>query len=172
MNDRQDRYFDLPDQAGFLESTGGWALLGADALSVREDVFVNEQNVPPEIEQDDFDVTCMHIVIYSRGAGHYPKAIATGRVVVQPFGEALTGPVARIGRLAVRKAFRGIGLGTHLLTTLIEQAESQGLNQFELHSRVDAMPLYQRFGFLPSGPAFDEAGTPHILMVRSARSTD
>lgn len=171
MKGRLDRKFDLPGQSGFLERVASWSVLGPDALGIRDDVFVREQNVPPEIERDEFDATCLHVVIYRCGAGQCLEAIATGRVVVQPSGEAMTGPVGRIGRLAVRKPFRGLGLGRHILTALIEHAQAQGLDQFELHSRVDAMLLYQRFGFRASGSVFDEAGTPHILMVRSARSS-
>ena len=134
---------------------------------MREDVFIKEQKVPPEIERDAFDETAIHIVLYTQKSASDVQAIATGRVVTQSSGEALCGRVGRIGRLAVQRAFRGLGLGQHLLVTLISRAQANGLTQFELHSRVDAMPLYERHGFNASGEAFDEAGTPHILMVRS-----
>lgn len=167
-----ERYFELKSRMRLIERTGCWETLGPDALRVRDDVFIKEQHVPPEIERDEFDETAIHIVLYTQESGRDEQAIATGRVVAQSCGEALSGPVGRIGRLAVQRAFRGLGLGQHLLITLISKARANGLTQFELHSRVDAMPIYERHGFIASGESFDEAGTPHILMMKSDPSKD
>ena len=58
-----------------------------EVAALRTRVFVQEQGVPAEIEQDDADATAVHVL--SRDAsGH---VVATGRLL-------LDGPTARIGR--------------------------------------------------------------------------
>jgi predicted GNAT family N-acyltransferase len=36
-----------------------------------------------------------------------------------------------------------------------------------LHAQLSAAPFYSRAGFLERGPVFEEAGIPHIEMVRA-----
>ena len=46
-------------------SLGTWDRLRDDASSVRYEVFVIEQNVPPEVEMDDDDAVSVHAVAYA-----------------------------------------------------------------------------------------------------------
>lgn len=69
----------------------------ADARLIRQQVFVEEQGFVNEF--DDIDHEAYHAVIYTGG---YP--IATGRLFDEN-GEA------HIGRICVRKAYRGRDLG-------------------------------------------------------------
>lgn len=72
---------------------------------------------------------------------------------------------ARIGRMAVLRSSRGIGLGQRVLRALIAQARQRGVRHLSLHAQVAAMPLYAREGFVAEGPVFDEVGIPHQRMV-------
>lgn len=142
-------------------TVGQWSQLRAMAAPIRELVFVQEQAVPLEMEQDEFDATALHAVVQAAD----DRPIATGRIVFQP-GEALPGVVGRIGRLAVLEQHRGRGVGTMLLSSLLDCGLKRGIDQFELHAQLEAAPLYQRHGFVPHGAVFDEAGIDHVLMVR------
>lgn len=60
--------------------------------------------------------------------------------------------------------FRGRGLGTRLLTELIEQAQLRGLPGLSLSVETGnpARALYERLGFMPAGADFD----PGTLVLR------
>ncbi|MEQ1880807.1 MAG: GNAT family N-acetyltransferase [Burkholderiales bacterium] len=119
--------------------------------SVREAVFVLEQSVPVELEWDEFDAVSTHVLAESDGL-----AIGTGRLL----------PDGHIGRMAVLKPWRGIGVGNAMLATLVELARARGYSSLRLNAQEHAIAFYQRQGFIAEGDIFDEAGIPHRRMVR------
>ena len=127
-----------------------WETLRADAETIRLEVFVQEQKVPAELEMDDMDALCLHAVAYD-GAG---MALGTGRLL----------PDGHIGRMAVRKAARGGGVGGALLHALMERARARGDDQVALNAQTQAEPFYARHGFARDGNQFYEAGIAHIRM--------
>ena len=129
---------------------GDWTALSADARIIRFEVFVEEQKVPAELEMDHMDAVCLHAVAYD-AAG---TPVGTGRLL----------PDGHIGRMAVRKAGRGSGVGSALLQGLMAQARARGDKQVVLSSQSHAAPFYERHGFTIEGDEFFEAGIPHINM--------
>lgn len=127
----------------------------ADIRSVRDAVFGQEQHVPREVDFDDQDPHCVHVV--ATDAGGTP--IGTGRM--QRDG--------RIGRLSVLKQWRGQGIGARMLEALVASARGRGLEKVYLHAQVQAIPFYERRGFVRDGSEFLEAGMRHVTMTRSAR---
>lgn len=121
-----------------------------DLRQVREPVFVTEQKVPLELEWDELDPKCRHVI--ARDSEHRP--IGTGRLT----------PEHKIGRMAVLQEWRGRGVGEALLLALIEQARAVGLRKVALNSQVDAIGFYEKFGFVAEGPRFEEAGIQHQSM--------
>lgn len=129
---------------------GDWSALSADAKIIRFEVFVEEQKVPAELEMDQMDAVCLHAVVYD--AAGVP--IGTGRLL----------PDGHIGRMAVRKAGRGAGIGSALLKGLMAEARARGDKQVVLSSQSHAAPFYQRHGFTIDGDEFFGAGIAHINM--------
>jgi len=121
-----------------------------DLRSIREPVFVVEQEVPLEEEWDDLDPKCQHVI--ARDSEHKP--IGTGRLT----------PEHKIGRMAVLREWRGKGVGEALLVALIDLARAQGLREVSLNSQVAALGFYEKFGFMPYGEQFEEAGIQHRAM--------
>ena len=134
-----------------------WAELADAARAVRLAVFVAEQGIDEADEWDDDDAAAVHVVL-SNLAG---LPLATGRLIhaQQPPGQA------KIGRMAVLRSTRGIGLGDQVLLALIEQARLRGIRDLSLHAQVGAQAFYARHGFQPVGEVFDEVGIPHQLMA-------
>ena len=91
--------------------------------------------------------------------------LGTGRLILS--GEAAEdGPEhARIGRMAVLRSSRGVGLARLILSALIAEARLLGKTHLALHAQVSAMPLYAAAGFEPQGAVFDEVGIPHQRMT-------
>lgn len=135
---------------------GDWNALKVDAQPVRHEVFVVEQKVPLELEWDEKDVVSVHAVAYTEG-----KPVATGRLL----------PDGHIGRMAVRKAYRGSGIGGRILEALIREAAGRGDGVVMLNAQIHAEAFYARYGFVREGEEFMEAGIPHIAMRRSLNSS-
>lgn len=144
-----------PNRTGaFRVCVGNWDELGADASGLRTLVFVQEQQIPIEMEWDEADAGATHAVAYD-AAG---QALATGRLLVHAPG------VARIGRMAVRRELRGAGLGSVILRALVACARRRGEHEVMLHAQRSAEGFYTGLGFVVSGAPFDEAGIAHIEM--------
>jgi YbgC/YbaW family acyl-CoA thioester hydrolase len=135
---------------------GTWDELEHDARAIRTEVFVQEQKIPAEMEWDAADAACVHAVAHNR----FGVALATGRLLQHVPG------VAKIGRMAVSQAMRGSGVGRHVLEALMKAARARGDREVLLHAQTSAAAFYARAGFTPRGAEFDEAGIPHVEMVR------
>ena len=138
---------------------GNWHDLQALAAPLRNEVFVDEQKVPADMEWDEDDPTALHAVLVNRMG----VPLATGRLLQASPGVA---GVARIGRMAVKKQMRGTHLGRRVLDALMQAARSRGDARVLLHAQCSAQGFYARAGFVPHGPVFEEAGIAHIEMVR------
>ncbi|WP_298829400.1 YbgC/FadM family acyl-CoA thioesterase [uncultured Piscinibacter sp.] len=136
---------------------GGWDSLGVDASAIRTAVFVDEQRIPAEMEWDTADAECVHAVAYNR----FGLPLATGRLLQHVPG------VAKIGRMAVSQAVRGSGVGREVLEALMKVARMRGDHEVLLHAQTSAAAFYARAGFVPRGAQFEEAGIPHVEMVRA-----
>jgi predicted GNAT family N-acyltransferase len=124
--------------------------------ALRTRVFVEEQGVPPEIEQDAADETAVHAI--SRDATG--RIVATGRLLVRDTS-------ASIGRMAADPAVRGRGHGAAVLEELHRQAVLRGVVEIELHAQVSARRFYERAGYEAVGAVYQEAGIDHVTMRRS-----
>jgi YbgC/YbaW family acyl-CoA thioester hydrolase len=136
---------------------GGWGELGRDAQRIRTEVFVQEQKIPAEMEWDAADESCTHAVAYNR----FGVALGTGRLLEHVPG------VAKIGRMAVVQTMRGSRIGRAVLDALMQAARESGDREVILHAQMTAAAFYTRAGFVQRGPVFDEAGIPHVEMVRA-----
>jgi predicted GNAT family N-acyltransferase len=125
------------------------------AWTIRRRVFIEEQNVPEEIEMDADDSRAFHALAILDGV-----AIGCGRVLEHGAGEV------KIGRMAVLHEFRNKGVGAQILRFLIEIARTRGCRKAILHAQLTAEGFYLREGFKPVGGVFDEAGIAHRLMER------
>lgn len=117
---------------------------------VRHAVFVLEQGVPPEHEQDALDADACHVL--ARDLSGHP--VGCGRLTAD----------GSIGRLAVLPDWRGKGLGSALLHTMVERARALGWPQASLTALAGATGFYARAGFRAVGDVFVEAGLPHQTM--------
>ncbi len=134
-----------------------------DALSIRREVFIKEQNVDINLEIDDLDMlfvdNCLHFVMYFKGS-----AISTLRIIN-------TDEYIKIGRVCVLKGYRNMGVGFNLITMVINYLKAN--NTFDinnkylyLESQVSAIKFYNKLGFSEYGDEFLDAGIMHKKMKR------
>lgn len=122
------------------------------AFALRQEVFVREQNVPPEEEHDEADLTARHLVAI--GAG---DVVGTLRIVVLP-------EHVKIGRVVVRRDWRGHGIAKLMMLRAMELARADGHERFYLTAQSDKLGFYEKLGFVAHGEEFDDGGMPHRAM--------
>ena len=152
----------MSDEAGgdqhFRVQAVEYPLAMAELHAIRDVVFVQEQQVPVELEHDALDPSCLHVLARSASG----DAIGAGRLV--PPRPDLP---AKIGRMAVLDAWRGRGVGSAMLLTLLRLARQRGWHEVALNAQVTALDFYLRHDFIPHGPRFVEAGIEHQAMHRT-----
>lgn len=129
-----------------------------DARSVRSKVFIDEQNVPAELEYDlhDEDPATVHLVAY---AGNKPAGAARMRQTEKAIGKA--------ERVAVLKEARGRGIGALLMREMENWAKEAGIDKIKLNAQLHAENFYSQLGYKKVGDPFLEANIEHIAMVKN-----
>ncbi len=96
----------------------------ASIRQIRNSVFIEEQNVDAALDFDGQDKSAMHAL-----ATLDKKPIATGRMLKD----------GHIGRIAVLKNYRGRGLGSKIVLSLIKEAENCGYSRIYLGAQKHAV---------------------------------
>lgn len=123
-----------------------WDTDQAHIQSIRQQVFIQEQSVPADLEWDGKDNTATHWLAWQDG-----KAVATVRLLAD----------GHLGRMAVLADYRGGGIGRRLLNTVVEAATKQQLLEIYLYAQLHALAFYTAAGFIPEGDEFMDAGIAH-----------
>lgn len=95
------------------------------------------------------------------------RVVATGTIRRRPTPTGV-GPAWQIRGMAVRPAYRGKGLGTAILTALLEHADAHGGGVIWCDARIAAKTLYERHGFSVAGePFYDPVAGVQVPMLRN-----
>jgi predicted GNAT family N-acyltransferase len=126
----------------------------ASIRRVRETVFIDEQRVPRELEFDERDPLCRHVLAFD---GDVP--VGTGRLDLD-YG-------CKVGRVAVVATHRRTGVGSAVMERLHAIALAASQPHVWCNAQITAVPFYERLGYARSGPLFVEAGIDHVRMERT-----
>lgn len=128
-----------------------------DAIrAIRHKVFVEEQQVPPELEWDQHEASAQHFLVF-----YNDKPIGTGRITAD----------GKIGRMAIMPQSRGLGAGLQLLQFICKFARAEGQKSVYLNAQCHAEPFYAKAGFAVEGETFMEAGIAHVRMTKKLAET-
>ena len=124
-------------------------------LDLRRIVFMDEQGVSEADERDGRDAEALHVLAHADGV-----AVGCARILIE-------GHTAKIGRVCVLKVARGTGLGAAIIAACLDVARAHGLQRAKLGAQTHALAFYEKLGFTPFGPVYDDAGIPHRDMERA-----
>lgn len=131
----------------------------AEALSeiraIRHQVFTLEQGVEPRLEFDGKDDTAQHLLAFLN-----TQPVGTARI------RYLSPQTAKIERLAVLSIARGQGIGRKLMEVALETIAATEVKETMIHAQEYIKQLYLNLGFEQVGERFEEAGIPHIKMIK------
>jgi len=119
---------------------------------IRNQVFVEEQQVPESLEYDEFEDSSLHYLVFLDG-----EAVATCR-------RRETSKGIKLERFAVGREARGRGAGALMVSHLLEEVLPLNKTVY-LHAQVQVAGFYGKYGFVAEGPRFEEAGIDHFLMI-------
>jgi predicted GNAT family N-acyltransferase len=124
------------------------------AFSIREQVFVLEQQVPREAESDEHEPTAHHYLATCEGV---PCGAARWRTTDQG---------VKLERFAVLQDYRNRQVGAELLKVVLEDVLAAHTGQkIYLNAQLPAVNFYKRHGFLTEGDVFSECDILHYKMV-------
>ncbi|MDG5789520.1 GNAT family N-acetyltransferase [Evansella sp. AB-P1] len=124
-----------------------------DAHAVRRVVFIEEQQVPEEIELDEHEGEATHFVVYDEDQ----LPIGAGRLrLFDDYGKA--------ERVCVLKEHRGLGVGERLMEAIEGKTKDAGLGLVKLNAQTHAEAFYKRIGYETVSDVFYDAGIAHVAM--------
>ena len=130
--------------------------------NIREQVFIQEQNVPVELEWDALDEKAFHVLaevhFNDKKINSKKLAIGTARIIIN-------NKQAHIGRMAVLSDWRGKGVGSEILLKCINECKKHGIKKIVLNAQVYVTQFYQKAGFKISSDEFLDAGIAHKQMT-------
>jgi predicted GNAT family N-acyltransferase len=124
---------------------------------VRSIVFCEEQNISYAEEIDGLDFLSIHFLASIDG-----EPIATARM-------RLTADYVKIERLAVRKAYRGKGIGKDIFAFVLNHINKLGYKKIKLHAQAYLVKFYEDFGFTKQGDKFFEVNIEHYAMEKEIK---
>lgn len=124
-------------------------------FDLRRRVFIEEQNISPDIEYDEYDIFIPRRHIIMTDDDGNPAGCA--RLIDLGDGSA------KLGRFLVLRSLRGSGAGAFMMSGCIDLIRSAGFHYVEMNAQKRVLGFYQKCGFsaIP-GSDNDEAGIPHI----------
>jgi len=122
------------------------------AFAIRDQVFVQEQGCPPELEHEHDDIAA-HFLALLDGI---PAGAARWRQTESGY---------KLERFAVLPPYRGKGIATAMIKAVLADLPPAAVPVY-LNAQLDAVPLYEKNGFIKVGGQFEEAGILHYKMVR------
>jgi predicted GNAT family N-acyltransferase len=124
------------------------------AMELRREVFVVEQEVEEAEEFDGREDECVHVVAVDGG-----RVIGCCRLLPER-------DVVKLGRMVVAADRRREGVAEALLAESDVQAAGLGASRITLSAQTYVTDLYEKAGYAVTSEPFDEVGIEHVRMEK------
>lgn len=123
-------------------------------VQLRTEVFVLEQKVDIQIEQDIKDFTAIHYIVWDNN-----EAVGCLRILDEE-------EYAVIGRVAVKKSRRKENIGYTLMRAIENDPFIKSKGKISLHAQRSAENFYIKCGYKIASEPYIEAGIEHVMMEK------
>ena len=123
-------------------------------VQLRTEVFVLEQKVDIQIEQDIKDFTAIHYIVWDNN-----EAVGCLRILDEE-------EYAVIGRVAVKKSRRKEKIGYALMRAIENDPFIKSKGKISLHAQRSAENFYIKCGYKIASEPYIEAGIEHVMMEK------
>jgi len=131
-----------------------WSEAATELCILRKQVFIEEQGVSADMEWDGLDESAWHWLAYTSNQ----QAVGCARLL----------ETGQIGRVAVLPTWRRQGVGSKLVRTIIEDANTLVLSPLFMHAQSYIVPMYEKLGFVSEGETYEEANILHQTMIKGS----
>jgi predicted GNAT family N-acyltransferase len=121
------------------------------AFAIRDKVFVQDQQVPAHLEHENDDIAHHFLATFNN------EPVGAARWRKTDYGYKLE-------RFAVLEAARGKGAAKAMIAAVLNDIPAEATYIY-LNAQLEAIPVYEKSGFVKEGPQFEEAGIQHYKMV-------
>lgn len=129
-----------------------------EIIYLRTAIFVVEQNCPYQ-EVDEKDKQSYHLF----GTINNGEIIAVTRILPQ----GISYDEISIGRVALKKEYRGKGIADNLMVKTLQFIETQfGKQAIRISAQKHLINYYGKYGFKQVGEDYLEDNIPHIEMIK------
>ncbi|WVW81172.1 hypothetical protein I302_103163 [Kwoniella bestiolae CBS 10118] len=133
----------------------------ARCMQIRKEVFIDEQGYDIKVETNDDDHRSTHFLLV---LSDNEEPVGTIRLINEN---------NQLGRFAILKQYRGMGLGIPLIQALHDYVRGKGGKEVWCQSQAgdptkggaDATGFYKRLGYVDRGERYMKEGTVHQDMV-------
>lgn len=139
-----------PKQYQFQETN--WQSCSQEIMAVRHKVFMIEQHFDDSVLCDLDDNQALHMVVRNPDG----LVIACARLTEK----------GRLGRIAVKLPYRGVGIGSKLIEQLIDLGQQNNLKDISLNAELENKHLFDLMKFCVAGPVYMKQGIPHQMLQR------
>lgn len=132
-----------------------------DVLDLRKRVFVDEQGVDINIEQDELDTLDNPLVDHFALVINETMVIGTARCIY------INDKSVRLGRFSIHPNLRHQGFGIKFLTFVENYYYRLKIETIIIHAQQQAIPFYRSAGYQPLGAEHVVAGIIHQTMKKT-----
>jgi predicted GNAT family N-acyltransferase len=125
-----------------------------EIVEIRREVFMHEQGISEKDEFEGGENEYTHFCLYLVSA-------LVGYIRISNIDFIL-----HIGRVAIKKPYRGNGYGRKLMLHVESYGRNAECVEAQLNAQVQAADFYAKLGYLKKGEVFIEAGIDHIKMAK------
>ncbi|CAN5181488.1 GNAT family N-acetyltransferase [soil metagenome] len=127
-----------------------------EVLKLRQDIFIIEQNcIYDDIDGLDYDSA--HLLL------HGDDDTLIGYLRLVPAGKKFD--ELSLGRIAIKKEYRGKGYGKNLIKKGLAIAKKWGETSIRIEAQAHLVNYYANLGFKTNSETYDVDGIPHIQMM-------
>ena len=125
------------------------------AAEIREEIFIKEQGFT--VEFDELDKSAVQCLL-CRGE----EPVAAARL----YPDSEDKECAHIGRVAVVKEMRGLGIGSAVMKAVETYARENGYKRTALSAQCRAEKFYNANGYKARGDVYYDEFCPHVMMYK------
>lgn len=127
-----------------------------DVLKLRQDIFIIEQNCIYD-DMDGLDAKSRHVLLLDAGN------ILAGYLRIVP--PDIKFEEYSLGRIAVKKDYRGQGLGRKIVQKGIDTVRSSGARNIRIEAQAHLEDFYKETGFITVSGIYSVDDIPHLQMI-------
>ena len=137
----------------------------SECLKIRQEVFGEEQGFFTAAGEDADDASAIFALAYETEKTELPDGTVEEKLLPVGTGRLIfLDDFYKIGRIAVKKEYRGKNYGDFIVRMLVDKAFVMGAKEVFVGAQKHAIPFYEKIGFVELSEEYYEDNIYHKMM--------